>query len=128
MRHTFSSILFCCLGAASTAAPGCDASAPHGAGYERSIQSVQRLPELAAWSRSHSFPVVYGQSIDRQVLVRGRCYWSVSVYADRPERSELWHVFYVQVSGKPLLVQDAVSGDAISLKAWRAGRKQAGLT
>jgi hypothetical protein len=120
MRHFFFAILFCCLCAAGNAAPRCDAAALRAAGYARSIKSVQRLPEWAAWSRSHSFPIAYGESVDKQVLVQGRCYWSVSVYANRPEQLELWRVFYVEVSGKRLLVQDTVSGDAISLKTWRA--------
>ena len=64
--------------------------------------------------------MAYGEPVDKQVLVQGRCYWSVSVYASRPERQELWHIFYVDVPGKHLLVQDPVSGDAISLQEWRA--------
>ena len=119
MRHAFFAILFGCLCVAGNAAPRCDEAAVHAAGYTQSIKSVERLPEWAAWSRSHPFPVAYGQSVDRQVLLQGRCYWSVSVYANRPERQELWRVFYVDVSGTRLLVQDIVSGNAISLKTWR---------
>ena len=119
IRHIFFAVLFACLCAAGNAAPRCDESALHAAGYAHSIKSVERLPEWVAWSRSHPFPVTYGQSVDRQVLLKGRCYWSVSVYANRPERQELWRVFYVDVSGTRLLVQDIVSGNAISLKTWR---------
>ena len=57
--------------------------------------------------------------MDRQVLLQGRCYWSVSVYANRPERMERWRSFYVEVSGKRVLIEDPVSGDAISLTTWR---------
>ncbi len=123
MRQALFSLLLGCLCAASSAASPCDAATQNAAGYARSIQAVQRLPELASWSRSHSFPVAYGQSMDKQLAVQGRCYWSVSVYASRPERQELWHVFYVEVSGKRLLVQDPVSGDAISLQKWRSQNK-----
>ncbi|WP_411880136.1 hypothetical protein [Polaromonas sp. YR568] len=125
IRHIFFTVLFACLCAAGNVAPRCDEPALHAAGYAHSIKSIERLPEWAAWTRSHSFPVTYGQSVDRQVLMHGRCYWSVSVYANRPERLELWRVFYVNLSGKPVLVQDTVSGDAISLQTWRtkgAGR------
>jgi hypothetical protein len=120
MRHAFFAILFACLCAAGNAAPRCDEPALHAAGYTRSIKAVQRLPEVVAWSRFHPFPVAYGRFVDKQVLLQGRCYWSVSVYANRPERFELWHVFYVEASGKRILVQDIVSGDAISMKTWRA--------
>jgi hypothetical protein len=121
MRNAFFAILFCCLCVVGNAQPRCDAvAAPHAAGYANSIKSVERLPEWAAWSRSHPFPVAYGLSMDKQVLLQGRCYWSVSVYANRPERMERWRGFYVDVSGKRVLVEDPVSGDAISLKMWRA--------
>jgi hypothetical protein len=65
-------------------------------------------------------PVAFGESFDKQERLEGRCYWSVSVYANRPERLELWHIFYVEVDGKRLLVQDPVSGDTISLQRWRS--------
>lgn len=112
--------LLCCVCGAGHTAPACDAVALHSAGYARAVKSVQNLPELVAWSRSHKFPVVYGQSMDKQALMHGPCYWSVSVYANRPDRLELWHVFYVEVAGKQLLVQDPVSGTAIPLQKWRA--------
>jgi hypothetical protein len=124
IRPALFSILLGLQCVASSAAPTCDAAARHDTGYTRSIQAVQRLPELAAWSRLHSFPVAYGQSMDKQLVVQGRCYWSVSVYANRPERQELWHIFYVDVSGKRLLVQDPVSGDAISLQKWRSQNRK----
>jgi hypothetical protein len=92
----------------------------HSAGYAKSAEAVRRLPEVAAWSRLHNFPVAYGESMDKQVLIKGRCYWSVSVYANRPERMELWHVFYVEATGKQILIQDPVSGEATSLQKWRS--------
>ncbi len=102
-------------------APQCAADAMHAAGYARSIMAVRQLPELDAWSRSHAFPVAFGESVDKQVVLDGQCYWSVSVFASRPERLELWNIFYVQSNGKRVLVQDPVSGDAISLEQWRTG-------
>ena len=115
-------VLVCmgCIGGASGAATSCHADALDSAGYARAIQSVRDLPELAQWSRSHHFPVAFGESIDKQLRLRGRCYWSVSVYANRPERMELWQIFYVEANGKRVLVQDPVSGVAISLEKWRS--------
>jgi len=98
----------------------CDAPALHAPDYQRAIDTVRRLPELVAWSRSHTFPVAYGESMDQQQMLEGRCYWSVSVYASRPERLELWNVFFVEAKGKKgLLVQDPESGEAVSLQQWR---------
>ncbi len=118
-------VLVCmgCIGSANGAtgaASSCHADALDSAGYARAIQSVRELPELVQWSRSHRFPVAFGESIDKQLRLRGRCYWSVSVYANRPERMELWQIFYVEANGKRMLVQDPVSGMAISLHQWRS--------
>ncbi|MDO8285906.1 MAG: hypothetical protein Q7T69_12935 [Rhodoferax sp.] len=113
-------VCLCCIGGASGAATSCHADALDSAGYVRAIQSVRELPELVQWSRSHRFPVAFGESMDKQLRLRGRCYWSVSVYANRPERMELWQIFYVEANGKRMLVQDPVSGVAISLEKWRS--------
>lgn len=102
------------------AAPTCNAQAMHSAGYAQALEMVRHLPELATWSRTHGFPVVFGESMDKQQRLEGRCYWSVSVYANRPERLELWHTFYVEAEGKRLLVQDSLSGNTISLQKWRS--------
>ena len=113
--------LLCCLsGTGHAAANSCNAQALNAPGYAHALESVRNLPELAAWSRTHGFPVAFGESLDKQERLDGRCYWSVSVYANRPERLELWHIFYVEADGKRLMVQDPVSGDAISLHKWRS--------
>ena len=122
MRHVFSIFLMCCAGVSFASTPPgsrCAAEALHSVDYARSITAVRQLPELNAWSRSHTFPVAFGESVDKQVVLDGRCYWSVSVFANRPERLELWNIFYVQSKGRQVLVQDPMSGQAISLEQWR---------
>jgi hypothetical protein len=130
--HTrmLATVLVCmgCIGGASGAATSCNADALDSAGYARTIQSVRELPELVQWSRSHRFPVAFGESIDKQLRLQGRCYWSVSVYANRPERLELWQIFYVEANGKRMLVQDPVSGVAISLQQRRSQSDRSRLT
>jgi len=80
---------------------------------------VSRLPELKKWAQSHHFRVAYGTT--RQALgLNGRCYVLVTVSADRPERLELWHIFYVHPSSKSMLVMDPTIGDPIPLSQWRA--------
>jgi hypothetical protein len=112
-------LLLCSLAASASAAQSCNALALNSASYARAIGAVRNLPELPAWSRTHNFPVAFGESFDKQERLNGHCYWSVSVYANRPEQLELWHIFYVEVAGKRMLVQDPVSGNTISLQKWR---------
>lgn len=112
--------LLACAAGAGHATPPCSAAALDSAGYARAVQTVRALPEVVTWSHSHRFPVAYGESMDKQVLLDDHCYWSVSVFANRPEQLELWHMFYVAVQGKRLLVQDPVSGEAITLQKWRS--------
>jgi len=57
--------------------------------------------------------------MDKEVSLKGQCYWSVSVFADRGERLEPWHIFFVRPSSKSTLVQDPASGEPISLATWR---------
>ncbi len=121
MHHLITALLLCAIAStAGAAAPRCNAQALNSAGYAQAIETVRHLPELTAWSRTHGLPVAFGESLDKQQRLEGRCFWSVSVYVNRPERLELWHTFYVQADGKRLLVQDPISGTAISLQKWRS--------
>jgi hypothetical protein len=120
-QSTFAVLLYAATLTANAAMPSCNAQALNSAGYAQAIEVVRQLPELTAWSRTHNFPVAFGESFDKQERLDGRCYWSVSVYANRPERLELWHIFYVETkTGKRLMVQDPISGATISLQKWRA--------
>lgn len=118
-RQTTLAVLLSWVALCSYAAPSCNSPALGSAAYAQALEVIRHLPELTAWSRSHGLPVVFGESLDKQQRLEGRCYWSVSVYANRPERLELWHTFYVEAEGKRLLVQDPTSGNAISLQKWR---------
>jgi hypothetical protein len=124
MRFSVLAIFLLTLAVSANASPECKASAKGSTDYFEAIRLVRNLPEIQAWSRMHSFPVAFEATADRKVFLRNRCYWSVSVYADRPERLEMWHTFYVDTSKKSLLIAD-LDGDAISLGAWRSKtRKQ----
>jgi len=106
--------------------PKCNARAEGSAAYVSATEVVSQLLEYRAWSSAHSFPVAFGAPMDEEILVNGKCYWSVSVYADRPERLELWHIFYVRLSSRVVLIQDS-EGDPISLKKWRMQNKVEGV-
>jgi hypothetical protein len=105
------------------AASSCTALAEGSAAYVGAAEAIRHLPEFQSWSKSHSFPVAFGTPNDKEVLVQGRCYWSVSVYSDRPERLELWNVFLVRPPSKIAFVQGLESGSPVSLGAWRSRNK-----
>ena len=96
----------------------CNGVAEGSADYNRAADVVRQLPEYQAWSRSHSFPVAFGSVTDKKRLVGGKCYWSVSVYADRPDRLELWRVFLVRRSSSRVLIEN-IDGEPIPLATWR---------
>ena len=117
--HRWLAISLLVVGGTAVAKQACLPPTMEQPNFVRAEILVSRLPELKKWAKTHHFPIAYGTT--RGVVERyGRCYLPVTVSADRPERQELWHVFYVHVSSKSMLVMDPVSGDPVSLKQWRA--------
>ena len=109
-----------CLLASGAAAPSACVSPPiESKAFSTAADIVRRLPEVKSWSGSHSFPVTY-DSIAKPLLRHGRCFISVGVSANRPDRLELWHLFYVHAQSRTVLIQDPVTGYVMSLKEWRA--------
>ncbi len=105
------------------ASASCDATAQSSEKeYLQSVQLVEKIPELKSWRRSHKFKVAFGSPMDKQTLFLGQCYWSVSVYADRPERLELWREFYVDLHTQKILVVN-FEGDPISLPRARKNKQ-----
>jgi hypothetical protein len=103
----------------SCAKPACNESASLSTkSYSRAVAQVTRLPETQAWQRTHAYPVTLGVPMDRQVQIGKACFWEVSVYANRPERLELWNTFLVPIKGQVLLIRDS-EGKAIPLKQWK---------
>jgi hypothetical protein len=96
----------------------CNEAAEGSAAYKNATDLVRQLPEYQAWSRSHNFPEAFNGALDKEVLLGGKCYWSISVYADRPERLELWHVFFLHQPANEILVE-SIEGEPIALKEWR---------
>jgi hypothetical protein len=119
MRSRQLALFFSCMLSSFATSASCDASAQSSEKeYLKSVQVVQRVPEFKSWERSHNFKVVFGSPMDKQTMLHGRCYWSVSVYADRPERLELWREFYVDLSKNRVLVVNP-AGDPVSLSRAR---------
>lgn len=128
MRPRPLALLRLCLAAAlldlawagvAQAAPACEAKAAGSRAYQQASALVERLPEYRAWAASHQRPAVFGMPMDGEVRFGGRCYWSVSVYADVGDRLSLWNVFLVHLGSADILVDDAASEAPLSLQAWR---------
>ena len=105
--------------ASFAASASCDATAQSSEReYLKSTQVVQKIAELKSWKHSHKFNVTFQPTMDKETSYRGTCYWSVSVYANRPERLELWRTFYVDLRTKRILVINS-EGDPVSLSRAR---------
>ncbi|MBB2487332.1 hypothetical protein H5407_19020 [Mitsuaria sp. WAJ17] len=101
------------------AAPACDAQAVGSQDYLKATRLVEQLPDFQAWTGWHRRPTAFGMPMDGQVRTGGRCYWSVSVYADEGDHLSLWNVFLVHLGSGDMLVSDVTGGEPLSLQAWR---------
>ena len=97
----------------------CAANAEGSEAYVLAANTVREMPEFQSWSKSHSYPIAFGTFADKEVAILGKCYWSVSVYANLPERFELWNVFFVRLPNDVAFVQKQVSGNPVSTGDWR---------
>src|SRR5580698_10054856 len=84
----------------------CDPPQKSAGSFDGAITRISELPDFVAWKSHHSFPVAYGLGADKQESVRGKCFWKVPVYADRPERFEHWETFYVAADSQIIYVFD----------------------
>jgi hypothetical protein len=111
------------VGAAARGQAACAAVAEGSSDYDRATRVVLQLPEVKTWAKSHSFPVAFMPVVDKQKPIARRCFWSVTVYASRPERMDLWHSFFVEVGGTKVMVMN-LEGEPISLAQWRKERRR----
>lgn len=101
------------------AASACDAKAVGSKDYLKASQLVEQLPDVQAWKGWHRRPMAFGMPMDGQVRFGGRCYWSVSVYADEGDHLSQWNVFLVHLGSGDMLVSDITGGEPLPLQAWR---------
>jgi hypothetical protein len=87
--------------------------------YERAVRQVMRLPELKRLQKAQPYPVAWMEIVDKETLIEGKCYWTVTIYLDRPDRMELWQGFYVRKSDQRILVDSPDGGDPVTLTEWR---------
>jgi hypothetical protein len=101
------------------AKPVCAAAAQGSAEYKSAVDLVRLLPEFKRWMASHTFPVVFGEPFDKEVLVHDKCFWSVSVYANRPDRLEPWMDFLVYFRDREIFVPSEDGDDYVTISRWR---------
>jgi hypothetical protein len=124
-RHA---ITFVVLGSSvpAFAVAACDEVAEGSKSYDKAVAQVRALPEFKSWLKYVSdhpgVKAVTMPSVDKQSLVRGRCYWSVTAYSDEGTHLHRWNTFYVSVGGKSILVENP-EGEAVSLAYLRSNFK-----
>ena len=96
---------------------------------EQAMNALMALPELKAWSarlEKESGGKVRGALIEYDStpkLIDGKAYWQFSFVENGSDAAHRWESFLVSQSGDEILVDDDISGKAISLEQWRRDEK-----
>ena len=105
----------------------CSERAEDSPSWDAALRRLDQLPEVAAWARYVSqtpgVKAVLSPAVDKQSLITGRCYWSVTLYSDEGTHLHRWNTFYVSVDGDEILVDDVTGGEPVSLASWRKARE-----
>jgi hypothetical protein len=96
---------------------------------EQAMNALMALPELKAWSarlEKESGGKVRGALIEYDStpkLIDGKAYWQFSFVENGSDAAHRWESFLVSQSGDEIMVDDDISGKAISLEQWRREEK-----
>ena len=96
---------------------------------EQAMNALMALPELKAWSarlEKESGGKVRGALIEYDStpkLIDGKAYWQFSFVENGSDAAHRWESFLVSQSGDEILVDDDITGKAISLEQWRRDEK-----
>ncbi|HEU4851136.1 MAG TPA: hypothetical protein VFT37_03160 [Telluria sp.] len=92
---------------------------------QRAIAALFALPELKAWSAAiernsggRARGAVIGGDAD-PITVEGKTYHAYSFMENDPEQARRLQGFYVTQDGSAILVEDAGSGETMTLDEWR---------
>ena len=106
----------------------CDANSEGSTAYLEAETFVYTLPEVKTWKKLvYATPgrkVITIPSFGHQSFIDGKCYWSVTLFEDTPEKYNRWNEFYIRDKGKHILVDDITGGDPMTLKQWRAQQRR----
>lgn len=110
-----------------TAYAACDMQGLGSDDYQKAETKVYSLPEVMAWKtlvyKNKDRKVITIPSMDQQLMINDRCYWSVTLYEDTPTHSTRWNTFYVKTDKQAILVDGITGGDPMTLKQWRKRNK-----
>lgn len=92
---------------------------------QRAVQALFALPELKAWSEAieknsggRARGAVIGGDAEPKT-VDGKTYHAYSFMENDPEQAKRVQGFYVTQDGSGILVEDAVSGETMTVEEWR---------
>jgi hypothetical protein len=89
--------------------------------YRKAAERTAKLPQYVAWAahaRKAGVRPVLMPTVDKQIALKGKCYWAVTWYEDHhPTHLHRWNTFYVPAKG-PILVMD-LDGDPAPLSKLR---------
>lgn len=96
---------------------------------QRAVNALLALPELKAWSESiernsggRARGAVIGGDAEPKTI-DGVTYHAYSFMENDPEQARRLQGFYVTPDGARILVEDAVTGDTMTLDQWRQSAK-----
>lgn len=105
--------------------PATAPATPVSAVDQRAVDALLALPEIKTWSqeieqksggRAHG-AVIGGDAEPKSVS--GLTYYPYSFMENEPEQARRLQGFYVTQDGTHILVEDAVSGETLTLEEWR---------
>jgi hypothetical protein len=120
-------LVLCVLGARpALAAPK---PVPAAISSDQATGIVWKLPEIKAWS-AYILRTSHGKihaalmvTPEEPVEIEGKRYWTVGFFENQPEKYLRWETFLVRLDGRQILVEDATSGDNLTLEQWRRQEK-----
>lgn len=92
---------------------------------EQAVTALMALPELKAWSgwiEKKSKGAAHGAVVadaSGNRTINGRTYQAYSFVENDAESAHFWQGFYVTPTGDSILVEDAATGDVVSVEEWR---------
>lgn len=109
-------------------APVTAPATPVAAVDQRAVNALLALPEIKNWSREieqksggRAHGAVIGGDAEPKT-VGGLTYHAYSFMENEPEQARRLQGFYVTQDGAHILVEDAVSGDMMTLEEWRKSK------
>lgn len=98
----------------------CLAKTTNDPSYMAAVERITAIPIVKNWAASlgEGVRMAVGRPIDKTELVKGYCYWSISLYESDSTRLLLWKVFRVGIKSSNIYVMDD-EGNYLPIKVTR---------